>query len=146
MFGLLTIFSGIKSFKTLSIYIDKGNVSFIGIKEKFSRTVNLFKNEKYTIKEEVKPFFYKGKRILWLTPKSHINLDLKIDTSELLCDSETANLLIDEVVVWKLTNPVKAGGIGGLFDLLANNWIIIIFIIIGYYLYSTGALNSIIGI
>lgn len=142
----------ISSYKTPVLYWDNSNqnLKFMGVDKKFNETLTLFEKENketYIIKNETKPFFYKGKRILNLTPNFPLNLTIDVDNDKILGNSNQLNRLINNVFTFKLTEPLKpeVTGISGIIDLIKKNWIIILIGIIIYIVSQEEGLSKFLG-
>jgi len=143
LFGLLS--KSFKSYKTLGILFNKGQIKGIGINEDYTHFINLSKDKQFTIKETKNPFFYKGKPVLWFDNGIGINLDLDINKKKFFADPRTMHNLYNYVIESRLTIPVRPGGLAGIMDFISKNWIILMFVIIFLYLLQTGKLESLLG-
>lgn len=140
-------FLGLISYKpkTPILYFGKNReILPIGLNTEPKLTIDLLEKQKYIINNDSKDmWFMKGKRTLLLTPDFPMNFDVNIKQNEILCDSDTLHELINNVVRYKLTQPVANTNI---VSSIKKYWIIIVVMGVIYFLYQSGQLNKLFGI
>lgn len=148
VFNLFGFFK--KKYNSVVLYIGKDSVlKPIAINETIAKTLEIFKQQKYVISDELtkkfKKIFFKGKRVFHLTPDYPINAEFDADKKKFFVDALTFNGLVNEVFDYQLTQPVKQAL--GIFELFKKYWILILIAIIAIIIsQSEGGFSGALGL
>ena len=137
-------------YNAVGLYIGKDSqLKPIAITETITKTIDLFKKQKYVIAEELerefKKIFYNGKRVFHLTPDYPINAEFDADKKKFFVDADTFNFAVNNVFDYELTKP-KAEPFS-IMDFIKKYWILLVIAIIAIIISQTeGGFSTALGL
>ena len=139
-----------KKYNAIALYIGKDSqLKPIAVTDTITKTLDLFKTQKYVIADELnkkfKKIFYNGKRVFHLTPDYPINAEFDADKKKFFVDADTFNFAVNNVFDYQLTKP-KADAFS-IMGFIKKYWILLVFIIIAIIISQTeGGFSSALGL